>query len=370
MYREILLDAPDIGEGEKIYVNKALDSGYVSTVGPFVPEFENKFAVQFNLKMAVSTQSGTAALHMALHELRIGKGDEVIVPALTFIATANPIMYVGAKPVFVDSDINTWNIDVKKIEEKITKKTKAIIPVHLYGNPCDMEEIMAIAKRNNLYVIEDATESLGALYKGSYTGSIGDLGCFSFNGNKTITTGGGGMIVGSQEERIVHIKYLVNQARDASRGYYHSEIGFNYRMTNIEAALGLAQMERFEEFFDKKQRFNGIYRDKFKDIDSLKFQEEYKGAKSSWWLTCVSFDKDINVQDIQLNLKKKGVPTRRVFTPITMFPPYRDNENDICDNAMNIYKKSLCLPGSTLNSEENILKVCEAIRLALGEVGS
>ena len=185
------LDAPNVGELEKQYLNRTIDSGFVSTFGPFVPEFEEKLAEYLGVRKSVSTQSGTAAMHMALWELGIGKEDEVIVPALTFIATVNPVVYVGAKPIFVDVDIQTWNIDPEQIKRNITKKTKAIIPVHLYGNACNMDEIMDIAKRHNLRVIEDATESFGTIYKDKYTGTFGDLGCFSFNGNKTITTGGG-----------------------------------------------------------------------------------------------------------------------------------------------------------------------------------
>jgi len=211
---------------------------------------------------------------MALYEVGIGPGDEVIVPVLTFVATVNPIKYVGATPVFVDVDIHTWNIDPAKIEENITKKTKAIIPVHLYGNPCNMDEITKIAYKHNLYVIEDATESLGAKHKGVHTGTLGDLGCFSFNGNKVITTGGGGMVIGNNEKHLAHIKFLVNQARDESKGYYYPEIGFNYRMTNLEAAVGLAQFKRLNDFLVKKRTFNMIYRD------------ELKSCKEIVWFSC------------------------------------------------------------------------------------
>ena len=272
--RKIELDAPNLGGQEKDYLGKAIDSNFISTFGPLVPEFEGKFARYLNVKKAVSTQNGTAGIHIALHELGIKDGDEVIVPALTFVATANPVMYVGARPVFVDVDSSTWNISPEEIEKNITEKTKAIIPVHLYGNPCDMEEICKIARKYSLYVIEDATESLGATYKNRYTGTFGDLGIFSFNGNKTITTGGGGMVVGNDEKRLEHIKFLVNQARDEAKGYYHSEIGFNYRMTNIEAPLGLAQLERLDEFLRKKEIFHNIYHEELRKVSSVRFQEE------------------------------------------------------------------------------------------------
>jgi perosamine synthetase len=245
---KIFLDDPNLGDLEKKYLTKAIDTNFVSVVGPFVPEFEEKFAQYVGSKRAVSTQSGTAALHMALYQLGIGEGDEVIVPSLTFIATINPVLFVGAKPVIVDVDPITWNIDPQEIKKAITKKTKAIIPVHLYGSVCNIDEIIEIARENKLLVIEDATESLGATYKGRQTGTFGDFGCFSFNGNKLITTGGGGMIVSNNQKQAEHVKFLVNQARNTSKGYYHPEVGFNYRMTNIEASLGLAQLEKIDKF--------------------------------------------------------------------------------------------------------------------------
>ncbi len=356
------LDAPNVGELEKQYINDAIDRGFVSTFGPLVAEFEEKFAALLNIKNGVSAQSGTAAIHIALHELGIGKDDEVIVPASTFIATVNPIIYVGAKPVFVDADLNTWNMDPWAIEKNITKKTKAILLVHLYGNPCDMDAIMKIAKKNKLFVIEDATESLGSKYKGKYTGTFGDLGCFSFNGNKTITTGGGGMVVGNDEERMAHIKFLVNQAREDKKGYYHPEVGFNYRMTNIEAALGLAQLERLGAFLSKKRSFVQIYRSELKKVPAIRFQEECDGAESIPWLTCATFESITDMDLLQKKLKEKGIPTRRVFMPITNFPPYKKFKIEECANAEHIYEKGLCLPGSTVNSEDDIRYVCRTIK--------
>ena len=366
MSREIFLDAPRIGELEKKYINEALDTGYVSTAGPFVGEFEKGFASYTGIKKAVSTQSGTAALHMALYELGIGKGDEVIVPALTFVATVNPVVYMGAEPVFVDVEKDTWNIDPEEIERAITKKTKAIIPVHLYGNPCRMDRIMEIAEARGIYVIEDATESLGALYNGRHTGSFGDLGCFSFNGNKTITTGGGGMLASHIGDRIDHIKFLVNQAKDIKTEYYHPEIGFNYRMTNIEAALGLAQMERLEGFLDKKQQFHRIYSEGLDCLPGVNFQKEVPGAKSSRWLTCMTVGDQIDVEVLRAELKNAGIPTRRIFMPITESPPFEKYRRGELSNSYEIYERGICLPGSMLNTEEDMNYVCEKIKEVLG----
>lgn len=357
MYSEIKLDDPNLGDLEKEYILKAIDSNYVSTAGPFVPEFEEKFARYLNVNSCVSVQSGTAAIHMALYELGIGAGDEVIVPAITFIATVNPIVYCGGTPVFVDVDANTWNIDPEKIEKAITPKTKAIIVVHLYGNPCDMDKIMKIAEEHGLYVIEDATESLGAIYKGKYTGTIGHMGCFSFNGNKIITTGGGGMIATNDKKRAEHIKYLVNQARDNFPGYHHSEIGFNYRMTNLEAALGLAQFGRLDEFLSKKQLFKKIYKDAFDGIEVIELQKEYTDAISSSWLFSIKIDtKKVKktIPEIQDKLKARGIPSRRIFKPIVDMPPYLKYKRGNYNNSYDIYERGLNLPSSTLNEPEKI----------------
>lgn len=366
---ELYLDSPNLGELEKEYILKAIDSNFVSTVGPFVPEFEEKFAKYLKVTSCVAVQSGTAAIHAALYELGIKEGDEVIVPAITFVATVNPIVYCGATPVFVDIDKDTWDIDPKEIEKAITSKTKAIIPVHLYGNPCDMDEIMKIAEKYGLYVIEDATESLGAEYKGRMTGTIGHVGCFSFNGNKIITTGGGGMISTNKEKWAAHIKFLVNQARDVSQGYFHPEIGFNYRMTNLEAALGLAQLERLPEFLKKKRMYFETYKKIFEGIEEITFQKEYEGAISSAWLPSIKIDcKKVNmtIPEIQSKLKERGIPTRRIFNPIIDFPPYVKYKKGSYSNSYEIFENGLSLPASTLNTMESIEYAAKTLLDILG----
>ncbi|TAN45239.1 MAG: aminotransferase DegT [Nitrospirae bacterium] len=358
----IQLDAPNIGEREKEFLIRAVESGYVSTAGPLVAEFEAAFAGLLGTKKAASTQSGTAALHMALYELGIGKGDEVIVPATTFAATVNPVLYVGATPVIADVDVETWTLSPESVESNLTGRTKAVIPVHLYGVPCRMDEIMGIAEKHGLKVVEDATESLCSRYKGEFTGTFGDMGCFSFNGNKTITTGGGGMVVSREEQCIEHIKFLINQARDESAGYYHPEVGFNYRMTNLEAALGLAQMGRLEEFVAKKRRFNKIYREELSGCGFIRFQQGPAFSESSWWLTCILFEKDTDIPELQLRLKSEGVPARRVFMPLGEMPPYASFVRNPCGNAALLYERGLCLPSSTLNSDDDIRHVCKILR--------
>jgi len=364
-YRKIELDAPNLGKREKNYLTKAIETNFISTFGPFIQEFEEKFAAYVNAKKAVSTQSGTSAIHIALHELGIKNGDEVIVPALTFVATVNPVMYVGAMPVFVDVDPATWNMNPEDVEGKITEKTKAIIPVHLYGSPCNMDAIVRIARKHNIYIIEDATESLGATYRGMYTGTIGDFGVFSFNGNKAITTGGGGMVVGNDEKRMEHIRFLVNQARDETKGYYHSEIGFNYRMTNIEAALGLAQLEKLNAFLAKKDLFRRIYTEELSCVDCITFQKKYDFAKSSYWMNCIIINENLDIETFRKKLKEKGIPTRRIFMPIIEFPPYQSFKNGNYENSYRIYEKGLCLPSSTLNSEDDVRYISQKIKEVL-----
>ncbi|MBO1224040.1 MAG: aminotransferase class V-fold PLP-dependent enzyme [Candidatus Scalindua sediminis] len=365
MSKIIELDAPSIGETEKKYLCEAVDSGFISSVGSFIPEFEKKVANYLDVKGAVALQSGTAAIHMALYELGIGSGDEVIVPALTFAATVNPVLYTGATPVIVDVDPNTWNIDPQKIRQAITKKTKAVIPVHVYGNPCDMKEIMAIAKEHDLYVIEDATESLGAKLNGKHTGDFGEFGCFSFNGNKLITTGGGGMVVSNNIEKIEHIRYLANQAKDKDRPGCHSEMGFNYRMTNVEAALGLAQFERMSEFLDKKRAFKEIYQEVLGDLSGVRFQDTYSNATESRWFTCIAIENEAKVSDVMQQLKEKGISTRRIFVPLDEMP-YLRKYATMCSNAHAVYNRGICLPGSVLNEESDIKEVALIMREILG----
>ncbi|HBE79798.1 MAG TPA: aminotransferase DegT [Firmicutes bacterium] len=370
MSNQIVLDAPNLGALEKEYLAKALDSNFVSTVGPFVPEFETKFASYLNAGGAVAVQSGTAAIHMALYELGIGAGDEVIVPAITFIATVNPIMYVGATPVFVDIDGDTWNMDPAAVRKAITSKTKAILPVHLYGNPCAMSEIMDIAKQYGLYVIEDATESLGALYKGKATGTFGEMGCFSFNGNKVITTGGGGMVTADDPERASHVKFLVNQARDASKDFYnHPEVGFNNRMTNLEAALGLAQFQRVMEFLRKKRQFFEEYRRILDGNEALSLQKELPGARSSVWMSSVRFNSKkvhLTIPEIMTRLKEKGIPSRRIFQPILESRPYQKYKCGDYPNSYELFEYGLNLPSSTLNSIENIRDTANSLLEIIG----
>lgn len=368
MNKEIYLDAPNLGEEEKKYLIEAVDTNYVSTIGPFVGRFEKIFAETINVPEAVSLQSGTAALHMALHELDICEGDEVIVPALTFIASVNPIIYVRATPVFVDVDPVTWNIDPEEMEKAITPRTRAVIITHLYGNPCDMDSIMNIAEKHGIHVIEDSTESLGATYEDSFTGAFGEYGCFSFNGNKIITTGGGGMITGKNRESLKRIRHLINQARDKSRGYYCTDVGFNYRMTNIEAALGLAQIAKLKGFLEKKRMYHKIYEEELGGIPGVNLQKEPEGAESSFWLNCLAFEKPVDVEEIRKQLKERNIQSRLLFPPLIDLPPYEKYNDKDFTISRKLFQRGLCLPGSTLNSEEDIRRVCSVFKEICGQM--
>lgn len=257
---------PSITGNEKKYVNECLDSTWISSKGKFVNEFEARFCEYTNVKYATTVSNGTVALHLALLALGIGSGDEVIVPTLTYIASVNAIAYTGAIPVFADSREDTWQVDPEDVRRKITSKTRAIMAVHLYGHPCDMDKIMTIAKEHGLFVIEDCAEAFGTLYKGKHVGSFSDISTYSFFGNKTITTGEGGIVVTNDEtlfDRAVHFK---GQGLAKHREYWHDVIGYNYRMTNICAAIGLAQLEQAKEFIEKKRQIATWYKDNLKNL--------------------------------------------------------------------------------------------------------
>lgn len=361
---KIPLDWPNIGNSEKECVLKALDSGFVSTAGPLVNEFEDEFASFLDCRNAISVVNGTSGLHLALRLLNVGPGDEVIVPALTFIASVNPITYVGATPVIVDILPDTWTIDPLQIEKSITRRTKAIIPVHLYGNPVNMDAIMEIARQHDLFVIEDATESLGSTYKGSYTGTFGDLGVFSFNGNKVITTGGGGMVITDNDELAQRARLLVNQGRNAfEKEYVHQEIGYNFRLTNIQAALGLAQMKRLPEFLAVKRRNACIYQRELQDIPGIGWQSEPKDAESNWWLFSILIEDEFpeDRHSIITRLVSKGIQVRSLFTPLDKQPCYSKYNIPKCEIADYIYSRGINLPSASFLTKGNIIDVCREL---------
>jgi len=349
----IHLDFGNIGVLEKRYVMDVLDSGYVSTASPWVDRFEEAVARYVGGAYVLATNSGTAALHLALLACGVGPGDEVIVPVTTFVATANVVRYVGATPVFVDVDPQTWCMDTVAAREVITERTKVLILVHLYGNPCDLLATRELAT----FIIEDAAEALGTTYNQEKIGDANwsDYICLSFNGNKIMTTGGGGAVITAFREDKDRLFYLATQAKNEDGT--HGEIGYNARMTGLSAGLGLAQLERIDEFVAKKRRFNQIYREQ---LPMLTFQEATPHSEPNWWHTAATFPEHINIESLQEKLKINGIPTRRIFRPLVDSPPYRDGKE--YPNARYIYDHGLCLPSSTCNAEEDIYHVCEIIR--------
>ena len=322
----IPLSDPILGEPENRWLLKCMDSGYVSSVGPLVGEFERRFAEKVGARHAIATASGTAALHVSLRALGIGPGHSVIVPDLTFVASMNPVLYCGATPILLDVDRDTWCLDPRLLRETCRVlfrdrcDLKAIIPVHLYGCPCDLHAIREVAREFGLRVVEDATEALGTTWYGKAAGTWGDLGCFSFNGNKLITTGAGGMVVTDSPALAEKVRYLVNQARDSADTYLHGEMGFNYRLSNVAAAIGLAQLERFEQILDAKRAIAARYREAFHPLSPLQIHPEPAGSNNSFWLYSIVMNSP-RLRDAWIrSMNSAGIMARRFFMPLHRQP--------------------------------------------------
>lgn len=354
---------PLLSGNEKRYVNSCLRSGWISSKGEFVEKFEKNFSEYLGEEVfATTVTNGTVALHLALITLGIGKGDEVILPTLSYVAVANAINYVGAIPVFIDSDSKTWNIDCTKIKEKITKRTKAIIAVHLYGSICDVVNLEKICKEEKLFLIEDAAESFGTKISERQAGTFGDISTFSFFGNKTITTGEGGMIVSRNPEYIKRVAFLKNQAVSTEKEYWHDEVGFNYRMTNICAAIGLAQLENAEEIINKKRRIAKSYKNELLKI-GLDIQYESINERHTYWMVTTLLKNKHDRDKVRKNLTAKGIETRPAFNLITDMPVFKDSEKYI--NAKRISECGINLPSYPGLNKKDILEICKIIRESL-----
>ena len=358
-----------LGEKELTYVTDCIKTNWISSKGKYVEEFEKKYSEYCNCEHGVTTTNGTAAIHLALASIGLKKDDEVIVPAFTMIGSVFPIIYCGAKPVLVDSESKTWNIDVSQVEEKITCKTKAIMPVHIYGHPCDMDSILKIAKKHGLYIIEDAAEAHGAEYKGRKAGGLGDVGCFSFYANKIITCGEGGMIVTNSKEIADHARSLkdLSFADGKKRTYLHSEVGYNYRMTNLQAAIGLAQLDRIAEFIEMRRNNAQFYNKLLKDVKGITLPVEREYAKNVYWMYSVTVEKDfcLTRDQLMVELGKKGIETRAFFIPMNKQPVFRNmgwfkNENFLV--AEELSDKGLCLPSSSALTSEEITYICDSVK--------
>lgn len=358
---------PLLGKKELEYVVDCIKKGWISSKGEYIEKFEEKFAKYCGCKFGITTTSGTTALHLALVSAGVGKGDEVIIPAFTMISTAFAIIYCGAKPVLVDSEPETWNIDVDQIEAKITKNTKAIMPVHIYGHPCDMDKILALAEEHDLYVIEDAAEAHGAEYKGKKVGGIGDVGCFSFYANKIITTGEGGMVVTNNEEIARKASSLRDLAFSKEKRFLHDDLGFNYRLTNIQAAIGLAQLEKIDKLVEKRRQNARFYNCLLKDIKGIRLPTEKKYAKNVYWMYSVLIENDFGLNRDQLmhELEKRGIETRTFFIPMHQQPVFKKMglfRGEKYPVSELLSKRGLYLPSGSGLKKEQIKFICDSIK--------
>ncbi len=358
---------PSLRGNEKKYVMDCIDTTWISSNGKYVNAFEHAFAEWLGVEHALSCCNGTVALHLPLLAIGIGPGDEVLVPSFTYIATANAVRYCGAKPVFVDCLPDTWNMDMEDAGRKVTPKTKAIIPVHLYGNPCDMDAVMSFAAERRLTVIEDAAECHGGLYKGKQVGSIGDFGCFSFFGNKIVTTGEGGMVTTNHPAYADLMRRLKGQGMSPQKRFWFDMVGYNYRMTNIEAAIGLGQLERVDEHIAARKQVAQWYAEDLADMAGcVEVQKVTPGAESVWWMFSILLTGKAkrNRDELAEILQEKGIETRPLFYPMHIMPVYEDR-NANCPVCEGIAARGLNLPTHALLSREDVAYICGAIKEAV-----
>lgn len=383
MSKFIPLSVPNLKGNELKYVTDAVEEEWVSTGGAYIDRFEKEISEYLKIKVAVACQSGTAALHLSLIQSGVGFEDEVIVPTLTFIAAVNPVKYCGAYPIFMDCD-DSLTLDVIKLEEfcenecdfingilinkNSNRKIKAIIVVHIFGNLANMDKIMKIAEKYNLKVIEDATEALGSyytdgVYKGKFAGTIGDFGAYSFNGNKIITTGGGGMIIAKNQDDLEKIKYLSTQAKDDTLYYIHDEIGYNYRMTNLQGALGVAQLEKLEDFVEIKQNNYNLYKKLLNEVNGVKILDFNGNIRPNYWFYSLVLENDnIDRDEIIKKLAENKIQTRPIWGLIHEQKPYLEAQSYKIEKAYYYHDKVINIPCSSNLKTEDILNVVSVIK--------
>jgi perosamine synthetase len=357
---------PSLGEREVELVTDAVRSGWVSSIGEYVTSFEEGLAARCGVAHAIATSNGTTALHLALAVAGIGPEDEVIVPSLTFVATAAAARYVGASPVLAESDPAHWCVDPEDVTRRITPRTRAVVAVDLYGHPADMDALAGISAEHDLVLVEDAAEALGATYRDRPAGGLGRLGVLSFYGNKLITTGEGGAVLTDDPALAERARFLRDHAMDPDRRYWHGEIGFNYRITNMQAALGVAQLERLDEFLERKRSVAAAYRAGLQDVSGVTVQDEAEWASSSWWMTTLRIDGagGVDRDELAARLRAAGVDSRPVFVPLHLLPPYR--QADSLPVAEAIGAEGLSLPSSASLSDSEVEYVIASVRSALG----
>lgn len=366
MVDKIYLSSPHMSdEGyEMQYIKEAFDTNWIAPLGANVDGFEKELATKLGIGHAAALSSGTAAIHMALKAAGVGQGDVVFCPTLTFSATANPIIYQNAIPVFIDSDYETWNMDPKVLEKAFEKypNIKAVIVVHLYGLSADMDPIVELCKKHNVTLIEDAAESLGTTYKGKHTGTFGDYSIFSFNGNKIITTSGGGMLVSDNEERIAKVRFWATQARDKARHYQHSELGYNYRMSNVVAGIGRGQLKVLDQRMAKKKYIFEFYKRELGQLDGINFMPINDWNEPNYWLSCITLSGQIRPIDIMEALEKENIESRPIWKPMHMQPVFEAYDFIGEGVSEEIFENGVCLPSDTKMADEDLNKVCEIIK--------
>ena len=364
MNKRLFLSAPHMSGNELKYIEKVFESNYIAPLGEYVNKFEDSVKNYVGIKNALAVTSGTAALHLALRVLGISKGDEVLASTFTFIGSISAILYQNAIPVFIDSEKESWNLSAKLLKEYLSscdKKPKALILTHLYGMSADIENIAKICKENDIYLIEDAAESLGATYKNKHTGTFGDFGIYSFNGNKILTTSGGGMLVSENKEWIEKAKFYSTQAKEAHIYYEHEEYGYNYRMSNVLAAIGVAQMEVIEERIEKKRKIFSWYREFLDNVVECKFMPELELSRGNRWLSAIIFS-NTSHDTIMNALEKKNIESRPLWKPMHMQPLFKDAKSYLDGTSEELYSKGLCLASSTTMTKKDVEMICNIIK--------
>ena len=366
MKKKIYLASPHMSaEGfEQNFVKEAFDTNWIAPLGPNVDGFENEFSEKIGIDNSVALVSGTSAIHMALKSVGIGEGDIVLCQSLTFSASANPIIYQNAIPVFVDSDYETWNMNPKYLEEALKKypNAKAVIVVHLYGLSANMDKIKELCRKYDVTLIEDAAESLGTTYKGTYTGTLGDYGIFSFNGNKIITTSGGGMLVSNDKSATDKIRFWITQSRDQARHYQHSELGYNYRLSNVLAGIGRGQLKVLDERVIQKQKIFEFYKSELGHLDGIDFMPVNDWNKPNFWLTCLTLRGKITPMNIIKVLEQNNIEARPLWKPMHIQPYFAGFDYVGEFVSEDLFKRGVCLPSDTKMSIKDLNQIVKLIK--------
>ncbi|HYE09810.1 MAG TPA: aminotransferase class I/II-fold pyridoxal phosphate-dependent enzyme [Patescibacteria group bacterium] len=366
MGNKIYLSSPHMSdEGfEMEYIKEAFDTNWIAPLGKNVTEFENELAVKVRTKAAAALSSGTGGIHLALKAAGVSEGDIVFCPTLTFSATANPIIYQNAIPVFIDSDYETWNMCPRALEEAFIKypNVKAVLVVHLYGLSADIDRISEICMKYNVPLIEDAAESLGSYYKGKHTGTFGEFGIFSFNGNKIITTSGGGMLVSDNEEKIAKARFWATQARDKARHYQHSELGFNYRMSNVVAGIGRGQLKVLDQRVEKKKYIFEFYKRELGQLEGVQFMPINEWCKPNYWLSCITLKGNVKPLDIIEALEQENIESRPIWKPMHMQPFFAKYDFIGTDISEQLFDTGICLPSDTKMTDGDLDRVTQIVK--------